>query len=371
MTARSKLCNLIASTPNWRDVLTEKGITVKTDGNLAIFTYGLDCDFTDPIVQESRGIIIDLNTLTVVCWPFRKFGNYGESYIDTIDWTTARVQEKIDGSLIKLWYNDLTKTWSWSTNGMINADEALTMNGVTSFMKLIKRATNYGSIDYDKLDKDKTYLFELVAPEQKIVIAYDFPYLYHIGTRSNITGEESNDDIGMPKPHEYSLRSLDDCLTAAQNLNPDRELRHEGFVVVDAAWHRIKIKSPEYLYAHRLSTYKIYTKKKLLPLIRQNEPALEELLHHSPDSEIYVRYYQWQYAEFKRKVRTAIAKARGIYEEFNFDKKATAGILKNEPLSSFCFAALGNNLSAEDLIDKAKDPTILRFIEDYPEDEGT
>ena len=367
MTARSKLCNLIASTPNWRDVLTEKGITVKTDGNLAIFTYGLDCDFTDPIVQESRGIIIDLNTLTVVCWPFRKFGNYGESYIDEIDWTTARVQEKIDGSLIKLWYNNLTDTWQWSTNGMINADKALTMNGITSFMTLIKRATNYRSIDYDKLDKDKTYLFELVAPEQKIVIAYTYPYLYHIGTRSNKTGEESNENIGIQKPKEYPLRSLNDCLAAAKSLNPDRELRHEGFVVVDAAWHRMKIKSPEYLYAHRLSTYKVYTKKKLLPLIRANEPILEELLHSSPDSEPYIRYYQWRYAELKKKVTIAMAKARGIYEEFNFDKKATASVLKNDPLSAFGFAALGNNLLAEDLLNNAKDSTILKLIEDYPE----
>lgn len=368
MTARSKLCNLIASTPNWRDVLTEKGITVKTDENLAIFTYGMNCDFTDPIVQESRGIIIDLNTFTVVCWPFRKFGNYGESYIDEIDWTTARVQEKIDGSLIKLWFNHRINAWQWSTNGMIKANEALTMNGITSFMTLIKRAINYSQIDYDKLNPDKTYLFELISPDQKIVISYDRTYLYHLGTRSNLTGEESEENIGIQKPHEYPIRSLDDCLKEAQILNPDSELYYEGFVVVDAAWHRIKIKSPEYLYAHRLASYKVYTKKRILPLIRQNERALAELLECNPDSEIYVRYYQWQYAIFKRNVQTAIAKARGIYDEFNHDKKSTATVIKTDPLSSFCFAALGNTLSAEELINKATDATILRFIDDYPPD---
>ena len=34
---------------------------------------------------------------------FFKFFNYGED-VDTVDWQTASVQEKVDGSLIKYFY---------------------------------------------------------------------------------------------------------------------------------------------------------------------------------------------------------------------------------------------------------------------------
>lgn len=62
----SKLCNFIQSNTNWRELLADKNIKVKEDNNLAIFNYDIDADFSDPIVQEARGIIIDLTELKVV-----------------------------------------------------------------------------------------------------------------------------------------------------------------------------------------------------------------------------------------------------------------------------------------------------------------
>ena len=130
MQERSYLCKFINNNPNWESILSEYPyfITIRKDGPLAIFNYNLlaseivegeteedtkrfTCDFSLPEVQEARGIIINYETLEVVCWPFRKFGNYGESYVDTIDWRTARVQEKVDGSIMKLWFNKLTNNW--------------------------------------------------------------------------------------------------------------------------------------------------------------------------------------------------------------------------------------------------------------------
>ena len=93
-------------------------LTIKREGKLAIFNYDLTaeekdlsegttyhCDFRLPEVQEARGIILDTEYNQVVCWPFRKFANFGESYADEIDWSTARVEEKLDGSIVKLWYD--------------------------------------------------------------------------------------------------------------------------------------------------------------------------------------------------------------------------------------------------------------------------
>ena len=367
MNKNSVLCNFIISNGSaWKDELAKKNISIKEDGRLVIFNYNKECDFADPVVQESRGIIIDIEEMEVVCWPFRKFGNYGEGYADDIDWNTARVQEKIDGSIIKLWYNNFTDRWQWSTNSMIDANDAMIMDASVSFMALISRSYNFKNIPYSSLDKNKTYIFELVAPEQKIVIRYDIPYLYHIGTRSNLTGMESNDDIGIKKPEEYSLHSIKDCIRAAEGLNTDEDnVTHEGFVVVDGNWNRVKVKSPEYVYAHRLETLHVYTKRRLLPLIRVNDKAIDVLLEKDAYSEVYIRYYQLKYAELKRDVRIAITKTRSMYEEFEHDRKCLAGYLRNEPLQKFCFKAIDNNKSADDIVAEMNDSTIERLIPDY------
>ena len=66
----------------WRDDIGKKRITIHQEGSYAIFNYGPGCDFNDPIIQEARGIIIDTERGSVVCWPFRKFGNWNEEYSD-------------------------------------------------------------------------------------------------------------------------------------------------------------------------------------------------------------------------------------------------------------------------------------------------
>ena len=84
-------------------------------------TGGTGCGKTTALqaIRELGGIIIDCERCEVVCWPFRKFGNHNEGYADTIDWSTARVQEKVDGSIVKLWYDEANGKWQFSTNGCI------------------------------------------------------------------------------------------------------------------------------------------------------------------------------------------------------------------------------------------------------------
>lgn len=234
-------------------ILSDKGINLRYDESYILLKYKsvfqdgeTVVDFGDPIVQQCRGTIIKKTDdgYEIVARPFDKFFNIQEEFASDIDWASARVQEKLDGSLIKLWYDD---GWHWSTMGTINADYAET--GMTTFGNIIRKAENYKDIDYDKLDKSLTYMFELVSPYTQIVIKYPKSYLYHIGTRKR-TGEEINVDIGIKKPKEYPLHTKDECLEAAEKLNPD-EVKNEGFVVVDKYWRRVKIKSPKYVIYHR------------------------------------------------------------------------------------------------------------------------
>ncbi|MBQ4511227.1 MAG: hypothetical protein II984_10930, partial [Clostridia bacterium] len=259
MNANSVICKFINEHPNdWFELLhKDYGIRIKKEDSLAIFSYNIECDFKNPIVQEARGIIIDYEKLEVVCWPFRKFGNYTESYADPIDWNNAVVLEKVDGSIIKLWFNEKTEKWQFSTNGMINADYATTdAFSNISYGSIIRSAVNFNDIPFDKLDKSSTYIFELVSPQTRVVVKYDETALYHLGTRSNITGIERNEDIGIKKPKSYPINSLEDCVKAAIELNKDcendDEIANEGFVVVDKNWNRVKVKSPDYIMMHHL-----------------------------------------------------------------------------------------------------------------------
>lgn len=67
----------------------------------------------------------------------------------------------------------------------------------------------------------------------------------------------------------------------------------------------------------------------------------------------------------KKDVGIAISKSRAMYEELEHDRKAVAGYLKSEPLQTFCFKALGNNLTAAEIIGDMPDLVISRWIEDY------
>ena len=68
MTANSYICTFIKDhSLAWRELLEEKQIKVKEQNSRAIFNYKVMADFSDPIVQEARGIVIDTKTLDVVC----------------------------------------------------------------------------------------------------------------------------------------------------------------------------------------------------------------------------------------------------------------------------------------------------------------
>lgn len=89
---------------DWEKLLQEKPycISISRDvvfgRKLIMFKYSqIDSDFNLKLVRECRGIILDEDTLEVVCHPFDKFGNYGESYCPEIDWKSCYVTEKIDG----------------------------------------------------------------------------------------------------------------------------------------------------------------------------------------------------------------------------------------------------------------------------------
>lgn len=355
-------------------MLDELGVNIREEYPFAIFNYGIECDFSNPIVQETRGIIIDLENLDVVCWPFRKFGNYNESYADNIDWSTARVQEKIDGSIVKLWWNKVDGKWQFSTNSMIDAKDAIA-NSLTqkTFLDLIKEADNYVAVQKaisSQFQHEYTYIFELVSPETQVVIRYPQTFLFLIGVRNNITGkEEKTSGYNVCIPRKYNIQSLDDCIKAAQNLNLTfgqvHGVKAEGFVVVDDHWNRIKIKSPEYLMLHNMSSNSNFSKERLVGMIREGTINIQDMSRDFPNYSHYFKYYDFKIDELDHQAKVFCDLTDRIYEEYSHERKAVANVIKRHRLAPIGFMHLDCGKTGPEILQSLPLKKFCKYIPDY------
>jgi len=301
-----KIIEFIKNNPDWRDTLSKPpyNLIIEDDEDFIMLKYSqYDSDFTNEIVRECRGIIFDKN-YNAVCVPFSKFANYGESYADEIDWDSARVEEKIDGSLIKIW--NYRGKWIISTNGTIFATKAnigsrydeRTNVRFSNFEELFKTAVDISRLDINSLNPQYTYMFELCSPYSRIVVPHDEIKIYHIGTRDNITLKELEVDIGVEKPKTYACNNIADLIKMASKL----KYCEEGYIVKDKNYSRIKVKSPSYVAAHHLISD--LSDKKLLELIRKNE--IEEFIVYFPEHRYYIENLKCKINRFEMYINSIL-----------------------------------------------------------------
>ena len=338
---------------NWSNMLTEKpySLKIRVHNDYILLEYTMASDFNLPIVRECRGLILKAVSKTCyvpVCVPFFKFGNYGESYCPEIDWESARVQEKIDGSLIKCWYDE--GKWHTSTSGSIDANMAFLMNGhdikyengeCATFGKLFDRVAMNNGLDYGRLAPALTYMFELCTPENQVVVPYTETKLYHIGTRNNATLEESSPDIGIPKPQEYRLHSVEECIEAAKALHLDSN-GGEGFVVVDKHWNRVKIKNPTYVLYHNLINNNIMTTERIINLVRSGNR--DEFLVYFPKYRERIEAVEQQIEELTNILSNRVDALAAL----NFEtQKEFALAVKDDRFSAFFFENRKTGITAD------------------------
>lgn len=287
--------------PDWEKLLAEKPycITVTRDEmlgkKLIMLKYSqIDSDFNIKLVRECRGLILDEDTFEVVSFPFMKFGNVGESYCPDIDWKSASILQKIDGSLVKI--VRIGDQLLVSTNGTIDAAKAPIAEQIgcpfKTFDDIVQYCFRYATpegVCYMDFEEGFTYMFELVSPYTRVVIPYKTPELYFLGLRNNLTFEEELPyshplALKFKTPQKIDLHTLDECIAATKKMPWDEE----GYVVVDSKFNRVKVKSPAYVAAHGLKNNGVMSYARAVELVRANEidevcsyfeefrPALEE-----------------------------------------------------------------------------------------------
>lgn len=283
--------NFIRTHRNWIDEIQKEPYNIKVSRfeNFVLLKYDqLNSNMSKPLCQVCRGIILEEvfkdDIWVPVCYPFNKFFNYGENEAAEIDWRTAIVREKIDGSLIKFWV-DTCGNWHMSTNGSIDAFEATVSDSVEeyTFGDIVNRALGCNWLFFCKeLDKNYTYMFELVSPDTQVTVHYPYDGLYYLGQRHRGTMVEEYNynpiwgNFGIREPKVYHLSSLNDCISLVDEFTKDEE----GVVVSDGNFNRIKIKSPQYLIAAHCANNGKLGLRTAIRLIRENK--VDDFLAYAP-----------------------------------------------------------------------------------------
>lgn len=264
------------------------GINSRAHGefpSLLLFKYDqIESPMGEKVVQECRGLILDsADNWNIVAFPFTKFFNYGEGHAAQIEWSSARVQEKLDGSLCVLsWHHG---RWNVSTSGSPDASGNVNDQGFT-FKDLFWKTFNEMGLKVPSegafgLTHEYTFMFELMTPYNRVVVRHEKPRLVLIGVRKNKTGQESyvSKWCGCyPVVQEFPLQSFDQILATFDTMDP---LKQEGYVVVDAQFNRVKVKSPAYVAFHHLKDSLTATKKNVVEIIRRGEST--EFTTHFPE----------------------------------------------------------------------------------------
>lgn len=315
---------IIENPNNWEELLSSPpySLSIKRKDTRILFKYSqIESDFSLDIVKEARGLILEDETWNIVCYPFKKFFNYGEAYADKIDWKSANVTSKEDGSLIKVYYYN--GEWKVGTNGTIDAEDADLVDGVyNNFRELFDAAAKNSGLDYDKLDVRYTYIFELCSPFNQIVCPQNETKIFHIGTRNNLTEKEEEIDIGVEKPKMYKLSSLEDCIAMAKTF----DFTQEGFVVKDKNYNRIKVKSEDYVKVHRLANNGSITLERAIDLLKTNET--DEFLNYFPQYKNYIEEISEEIEELIRLIDDIIFIAR-FYKKIASSRKEFAKIYED------------------------------------------
>lgn len=312
---------------------------------LDIYNYGQKAQFEsiwDDVTCKTRGLIVNRDTGVIVARPFEKFFNLGHNGRPETDPANLpaelpEITDKLDGSLGILYR--IGTTPAISTRGSFESDQAA---WASSWFKK--------NLSHIVWPPDKTFLFEIIYPDNRIVVKYDTEGLFLLGAVDIETGEETPyntlkwwaDVAQCPVVRKTDI-SLTEC--RAENTS-----NAEGYV---ATWHKpgksplkVKIKFVDYIRLHRLLTS--ISPKAIWEMLAAGQ-SFEELLVDTPTHYVeWVNYWknglQAEYGRFEQKAIAAWESCSLLKD--GKDKEARKALAEyftagdRKPISSILFKML-------------------------------
>ena len=271
----------------------------------------IDSDMSLSEVQECRGLILERDTWKVMSMAFTKFFNAAEGHAAKIDWTTAKIFEKSDGSLLNIYWDWVTENWCVSTTGMAEAEGEVNDKPNTSFATLFWDTLAKYKFDVDKLEKGYTYSFELMTPYNIVVCPHGESKVALLAIRKLDTLEEVQFEsilntfkyfTEVPLAKVYDMKSSNTGHLIA--TFGDMSAFDEGYVVCDANFNRIKLKNPKYIALHHLKGKS--ARHNIFVIIKTNE--IDEFILSFPERLDEIN-------GLKVKYDSLIEKLEGVWDE--------------------------------------------------------
>lgn len=264
------------------DALVEEGWLISNTHpslDLTIYNYSQKTQYEKywtPETLAARGLVINSNG-EIVARPFSKFFNASEVAMDLIPNEPFEVFEKMDGSLgIFFWYSAEDALHPvFASRGSFTSEQA------TKGWELLQK------LPYRDLAYEHTHMFEIIYPENRIVIDYGAAEkLVLLGVIETVTGIE----VDRQNIEEHLGNSFD--IVKAYNINnswvhlrAQNEPNREGYVIRFSNGFRVKIKFEEYVRLHRIITSISTTD--IWEMLAANKP-LDEILKEVPDE-----FFNW------------------------------------------------------------------------------
>lgn len=313
----------------------------------------LESPMGETVVQQCRGIILDeSNNWEIVSYPYDKFFNYGECHAPKLDWETAKVYEKLDGSLMTLFHYQ--GEWRVQSSGM--ADAAGEVNGFKySFGQLFWRV--WQELDYQlPAETDCCFMFELMTPYNRVVVRHDRNKLVLHGVRDKSSLKELDPQISAKKyswqlVQTYPLKTLKEIIAVTNELNP---MDSEGYIICDRNFRRIKVKSPQYVAISHLRTG--FSTRRMLEIVATNEG--EEFLNYYPEWRNLYRQIETKYDALVAEIEAKYQKYQSIPIQKDF-----AMAVKHLDCSNILFALrAGKSSSVRESLAKTSIPKLESLL---------
>ena len=240
---------------------------------LILFKYGIEARFNPTtmeglIQRECRGLILDSSCngpnnkrhWNAICFPYTKFFNAQEPNADILDLDSVKIYEKLDGSLVNMWYYN--NKWNFSTSGSPDATGNVGDSDKT-FQQLIQDVWDELKYEFPSQSYTMyTFMFELCSSfeEQRIVVVHNVNRLVLHGARHNLAYSELDPEqlnslagTGYETVSKFEYDDKENPVYHAMDLAEDLSgPSMEGFVLVDKNFKRVKVKGSLYVKLHRM-----------------------------------------------------------------------------------------------------------------------
>lgn len=240
-----------------------------TNDKVCLNYHQLESKEGDALAQQCRGLVLRLNSWDVVACPMFRFFNLEQKGLASeVDWSSACYEEKMDGTMVYVYYDQNINRWLCGTRSRCEADANAHDAGMT-FSKLLNiTVDNIAKSEAKKhsvapltihemmlgFNTDLTFIFELTTPLNRIVCKYEDFGLTLIAVRNNVTFDELNpklfswDLFDVQHTKTYDFNNVNHMIQVVHKWKAEE---HEGVVVKDRNFNRVKVKNPQYItYNH-------------------------------------------------------------------------------------------------------------------------